>query len=68
METNSKTLVAIAKALRETIAVVRTKASTLRLTIFGIVLIMYRSELWKTNSSQSLCPAVGIPVAGTPSI
>ncbi|MCK5060845.1 hypothetical protein KAQ80_03155 [Candidatus Bipolaricaulota bacterium] len=68
METDSKTPVAIAKALTETIAVVRTKASTLRLTIFGIVLIMYRSELWKTNSSQSLCPAIGIPVAGTPSI
>lgn len=67
METNSTTP-AIAKALTETIAVAKTKASTLRLTIFGIVLIMYRSELWKTNSSQSLCPAIGIPVAGTPSI
>ncbi len=45
METNNKTPAAIAKALTETIAVVRTKASTLRLTIFGTVLIMYRSEL-----------------------
>jgi len=33
-----------------------------------LVLIMYRSELWKTNSSQFLRPAIGIPVAGTPSI
>lgn len=67
METNSKTP-AIAEALTETIGVVRTKASTLRLTIFGIVLIMYRSELWKTNSNQSLRPAIGMPVAGTPSV
>ncbi len=68
MGTNSTTPAAIAEALTETIAVVKAKASTLRLTIFGIVLIMYWSELWKTNSSQSLCPAIGIPVAGTPSI
>jgi hypothetical protein len=68
METNSKTRAAIAKALTETIGVVRTKASTLRLAIFGIVLIMYRSELWKTNSNQSLRPAIGMPVAGTPSV
>jgi hypothetical protein len=68
MEFDCRTPAAIAKALTEALGAVKRKASTLRLTIFGIVLIMYRSELWKTNSSQSLCPAIGIPVAGTPSI
>ena len=68
MGTTSKAPAEIGEALTETIGVVRTKASTLRLTIFGIVLIMYRSELWKTNSNQSLCPDIGLPVAGTRSI
>lgn len=68
MEFDRRTPAAIVKALTEPLGAVKRKASILRLTIFGIVLIMYRSELWKTNSSQSLRPAIGIPVAGTPSI